>query len=151
MITFVVRRCFETHLGRKWQNRSVATGPSGYRACNTDAFCRITYYTPLICFDTLIHNMHIMKRPFFPLGIHVPESYDEKIACNCLQQEYHTTRPIGCQSACHMTFCWPHDILLITWHSAGHMIFCLSHGILLVTYSAYHMAFCWSYDILLVT
>ena len=32
MITFVVRRCFETHLGRKWQNRSVATGPSGYRA-----------------------------------------------------------------------------------------------------------------------
>ena len=32
MITFVVRCYFETHLGRKWQNRSGATGPSGYRA-----------------------------------------------------------------------------------------------------------------------
>ena len=47
MITFVVRCYFETHLGRKWQNRRGATGPSGYRARWNDVLRHNVYWTKL--------------------------------------------------------------------------------------------------------
>ena len=56
MITFVVRRCFETHLGRKWQNRSVATGPSGYRAKKDVEMLRLVWKEVIAVTAAILKN-----------------------------------------------------------------------------------------------